>query len=123
MKLNHLSLSTPYVQELAKFFVDHFDFVVTKKRPDGSIIALSCDEFDLVIAASVEAETIYPQGFHFGFIVDGLDQVQTAYDRLKLAGLNGVGEIARNERGAQFFFTAPGGITMELGCHRQERAD
>lgn len=117
MKLNHLHLQAGNASELATFLVDFFGFEVKLASPDRRLIALGTEGFDLVIQEANDGTPVYPKDFHFGFILDDMQQVQAVYARLQQAGVTVLGEIAQNRRGTQFFCSGPGGMRIEVGCH------
>ncbi|MBJ7313341.1 VOC family protein [Rugamonas sp. CCM 8940] len=117
MKLNHLNLQVDDAAKMAAFLVEHFGFSVTLEKPDRSIIALQGDGFDLVLQQTEDGPPAYPPGFHFGFILANHEQVDAAHTRLRRAGVVVDKEISQSRRGSQFFFAAPGGLRLEIGCH------
>jgi lactoylglutathione lyase len=121
MKLNHLNLCVPDPRQTSQFFVDYFGF--RRGNTNGlDTIAVIFGEDDFVLALSnfdKKAAPVYPNGFHFGFIQESREQVDSMYARLHEAGF--AAEAPRSLHGSwTFYFNAPGDILVEVQ-HLNER--
>src|SRR5579871_1018055 len=114
VKLNHVNLPVADVSATREFFEKHFGFdCIAEPTTDNVVLT---DNAGLVLTISnfdhVD-EVTYPKWFHVGFMQDSDDKVDEIYDRLKTAGMP-LGK-PRNMHGAHtFYFTAPGGFTVEV---------
>jgi hypothetical protein len=112
VKLNHLDLQTTDVQALAAFFVDHFD-LLRRSNDRSPAIAILGDEAGFTLVLQRHAAPAYPDGFHVGFIHDGVEAVRAHHARLAAAGL-AVSPIDVNNRGTRFYLHAPGELLVEV---------
>ena len=122
MKLNHIDLQVPDVQEAAAFFAHWFGFVPTSSRTSAAIAILRGDpDFTLVLQRARPGAT-YPDGFHIGFLVDDAETVVDFQRRARAGGLE-VSDVERNGRGTMAYCYGPGRILVEVSCRRgAERA-
>lgn len=74
---------------------------------DDAGLVLTVSNFDHV------DQVAYPKWFHVGFMQDSDDRVDEIYDRLKKAGMQ-PGKPERMHGARTFYFTAPGGFTVEV---------
>jgi lactoylglutathione lyase len=58
-------------------------------------------------------QVAYPKWFHVGFMQDSDDRVDEIYDRLRKAGMQ-PGKPENMHEARTFYFTAPGGFTVEV---------
>jgi len=117
MKLNHLNVIVPDPKQTSQFFVDYFGF--RRANSNGlDTIAVLFGEDGFVLALSNFDKTnvpVYPPGFHFGFIQDTQEQVDSLYERLHAAGF--ATETPRSFHGSwTFYFNAPGDVSVEVQC-------
>jgi len=119
MKLNHIDLQVPDVQETAQFFERHFAFKLLT-APTAKNIAVLHDEegFSLVLQKSKRQDEVYPEGFHIGFVLDDVEQVYSMFNRLKGEGVQ-VGEVLVNNRGTMFYFKIPGDVLVEISANKK----
>jgi lactoylglutathione lyase len=115
MRLNHLNLTVPDVEQTREFFVNYLEFrsVTTKGRDslavliDESGFVLTLNNFEKV------TEVNYPGAFHIGFMQESRERVDEIHQRLKSAGLDA--EPPKEFHGAwTFYFRAPGGFLVEI---------
>jgi catechol 2,3-dioxygenase-like lactoylglutathione lyase family enzyme len=57
----------------------------------------------------------YPDGFHFGFLVDDEDSVRRFHGKAQRLGLE-VSEIIRDGRGTHVYCTGPDDLLAEVSC-------
>lgn len=119
MKLNHLDLQVPDVQEAAAFFERWFGFRRTSNPASPALVFLEGDDgFVLVFQRSKDGAP-YPEGFHVGFLVDTPADVVAFHARAKKAGLT-LGDVVTNGRGTMIYFVAPGGILVEVSARAKK---
>jgi lactoylglutathione lyase len=125
MTINHLNLTvsdpTETSQFLAKYFGlerrggnagmqmlyddQHMVLTLIKGRPD--------DRDQSAAAAGKPAGVRYPSSFHIGFIVESRDRVNQINQQLRADGIEA--DAPAHLHGAwTFYFTAPGGFTIEV---------
>jgi lactoylglutathione lyase len=117
MKLNHLNLCVPHVRETAEFFEKHLGFRLAETK-GRDVLAVLFDEsgFALVLSNFPKAQAFeYPKDFHIGLLQENKEQVQAIHDRLQAAGTN-VPPPKGMHGSWGFYFTAPGGIMVEISC-------
>jgi catechol 2,3-dioxygenase-like lactoylglutathione lyase family enzyme len=117
MKLNHLNICTSDPNAAAEFFVKYFAF---ERAPTGmeDTICVVRDETGFVLLFSnfsKKAAPVYPDGFHFGFILETREAVNRMYERLQADGH--ASQPPRMLHGSwTFYFTAPGNFLLEMQC-------
>jgi lactoylglutathione lyase len=116
MKLNHLNLTVDDVPAARAFLEKHFGlrpFGEGKKNFD-----VLFDDDDLVltlIGAGRSKRVSYPETFHVGFIQPTEGDVDRINERLRGDGVD-VPPPSRQHGAWTFYFTAPGGFTIEVLC-------
>jgi predicted enzyme related to lactoylglutathione lyase len=119
LHLNHLDLQVTDVPAAAAFFVHHFGFTLASNGTSPALAILSdAAGFSLVLQRQQHADERYPEGFHFGFIVDTVDAVHAQRARLIESGVAGVGEIIVNGRGTMFYMRGPSDLVIEVSVRR-----
>ena len=114
MKLNHVNLPVADVSATRDFFEKHFGFQCIAEPTDANVVLTDNAGLVLTISNFDRADEVtYPKWFHVGFMQDSDDKVDKIYDQLKTAGVKP--DKPRNMHGAHtFYFTAPGGFTVEV---------
>ena len=116
MKLNHLNLTVTDAAETAAFLEKHFGLRPMEGVEAKRSFAIVRDDDGLVltlIRASRTDEVRYPPTFHVGFIQPSEAQVDEINQQLKDDGFD-VPPPARFHGSWTFYFTAPGGFTIEV---------
>jgi len=114
VKLNHLDLQVNDVQQTVTFFEEAFGFQLQSNRRSSSIAILSDgDGFVLVLQRKKSETDAYPDGFHFGFLVDDPEAVHRFHATAHRLGLE-VSEIIDNGRGTHVYCTGPDGLLAEV---------
>jgi catechol 2,3-dioxygenase-like lactoylglutathione lyase family enzyme len=114
MKLNHLDLQVTDVGRTVTFFEDAFDFHLRSNRQSSAIAFLDDgDGFVLVLQRKKSEAGSYPDGFHFGFLVDDVESVHRFHARAQALGLE-TSDIIENGRGTQVYCSAPDGLLAEV---------
>ena len=117
MKLNHLNICTSEVRSAAKLFEQYFGFRRVNATTSEKLAVLKNEEGFLLLFSNFDkdAKPHYPEGFHFGFILDTREAVNTIYQRLNAAGI--ASEPPREMHGSwTFYFAAPGNLLIEVQC-------
>ncbi len=118
MKLNHLNLTVTDPVETQTFLARYFDL-----KPMGKAnrhISFLSDDNGMVLSLTNkelggESEVTYPSTFHIGFIQETEERVNEINQRLKADGF-AVPPPSRQHGSWTFYFTAPGGFTIEVLC-------
>ena len=114
MRLNHLNIGVPDLDEASTFLTTHFGLKEVHRQKD--FIAILLDETGFVLAVSREAEPKYPKLFHLGFLQDTREQVDALFERFQALGLVR-GEGPRPVHGSYgFYFHALGGVMFEVSA-------
>jgi catechol 2,3-dioxygenase-like lactoylglutathione lyase family enzyme len=115
MKLNHLDLQVADVPRAVTFFEDAFGFQVQSNRRSSAIAFLDDGGgFVLVLQRKKSDTDRYPDGFHFGFLVDDVESVHSFHARARALGLE-TSDIIENGRGTQVYCSGPDGLLAEVG--------
>jgi lactoylglutathione lyase len=117
MHLNHLNLIVTDVAETSALLRRHFGMrQITRPSPPG--VALLHDDTGLALALTPAREghkVEYPPTFHIGFIQPSKEEVDRIHERLLADGLHAPAPCWRHDSWT-FYFTAPGGLTIEVLC-------
>lgn len=114
MKLNHLDLQVADVPRTVTFFEEAFGFQLQSNRRSSTIAILSdTDGFVLVLQRKKSETDKYPDGFHFGFLVEDLATVHRFHTRALDLGLD-VSEVIDNGRGTHVYCAGPDGLLAEV---------
>jgi catechol 2,3-dioxygenase-like lactoylglutathione lyase family enzyme len=120
VKLNHLDLQVADVPRTVTFFEDAFGFQLQSNRRSSSIAILSDgDGFVLVLQHKKSEDERYPDGFHFGFLVEDPEFVHRFHAMAHQLGLE-VSEIIENGRGTHVYCKGPDGLLAEVS-HRERQ--
>jgi catechol 2,3-dioxygenase-like lactoylglutathione lyase family enzyme len=115
MRLNHLNLTVPDVQQTREFFETYFGFRCLTERGRGALVVLA-DESGFILSLNNldKADKVeYPGIFHIGFMQESRERVDEIYQRLTSGGFDA--EPPREFHGAwTFYFRAPGGFLVEV---------
>jgi lactoylglutathione lyase len=116
MRLNHLNLTVADVPKSRDFFATYFGFQCVVERGRDSLAVMVDDSRFILTLNNFDkaADVAYPGAFHIGFMQDSREKVDGIFERLKADGFNP--QEPREFHGAwTFYFTAPGGFTVEVG--------
>jgi lactoylglutathione lyase len=112
MKLNHLNLTVTDPMATSEFLARHFGL-----RPGGGNRGMQVlyddDGMVLTLIKGRREDVRYPPTFHIGFIQPSEQRVDEINARLREAGLE-IDPPARMHGAWTFYFTAPGGFTIEV---------
>jgi catechol 2,3-dioxygenase-like lactoylglutathione lyase family enzyme len=88
MRLNHLGLPVRDERRSRLFYETYFGFDPTtaQRYEDGTVIVRNTDGFDLALHASPAVGPL-PDFLHFGFRLDGPDEVRALLARLSADGV------------------------------------
>jgi catechol 2,3-dioxygenase-like lactoylglutathione lyase family enzyme len=113
MRLNHLNLTVPNVDETRDFMEKYFGF---RRLVDRQNLTVLSDESGFVLTLNnfgKAAAVAYPKAFHIGFMQPNRQRVDEFYDRLKADGYDPA--APKEFHGAwTFYFNAPGGFMIEV---------
>ena len=116
MQLNHLNLTVDNAQVAGEFLAKYFGL----KPMDGvrmtDRFAILRDEVGMILTLIkdyADAEIVYPSNFHIGFAQASEEDVNAINERLKADGYE-VPPPSRQHGSWTFYFTAPGGYTIEV---------
>jgi catechol 2,3-dioxygenase-like lactoylglutathione lyase family enzyme len=114
VKLNHLDLQVADVPLAVTFFEEAFGFQLQSNRWSSAIAFLSDGDGFVLVLHRQKAETDrYPDGFHFGFLVDDVESVRRFHARAQALGLE-TSEVIENGRGTQVYCSGPSGLLAEV---------
>ncbi len=117
MKLNHIDLQVPDVHRATDFFQRYFGFELRSNPSSPAIAILHGDgDFVLVLQRKKRDDERWPEGFHIGFHVDALADVERVHALAKAEGLE-VSDITSGNRGTLVYLTSADGILVEVN-HR-----
>ncbi|MBO7746825.1 VOC family protein [Paenibacillus sp. MWE-103] len=122
MKLNHLNVCVPDLNEAVTFFRDVFGFELNGRHGDAIAAMTDDDGFSLVLSSLRPGEEGYPKDFHLGFYVDTIADVDGFHDKLAAAGIAAEQRPRRIRNGYTLYFTALGGILFEVTSFQREAA-
>ena len=115
MRLNHIDLQVPDVQQAAAFFERWFAFELqSSPRSPAIAILRGADGFCLVLQRRGQDER-YPATFHVGFLLNDPAQVLDFHTRARGAGLH-ISDVERTARGTLTYLRAPGELLIEISC-------
>ena len=121
MNLNHLDLQVFDVQASARFFERYFGLALRSNAGSPALAFLTDPSGFVLVLQRAKSEQPYPEGFHLGFLVDGVDQVRQLHARAVADGLK-VSDVIVNGRGTMIYVTAPEGYYVEVSCQNHRLA-
>jgi catechol-2,3-dioxygenase len=117
MKLNHLNLTVDDPLQTQAFLAKYF--ALQPMGGNANIAFLSDDNGMVLSLTNVklggESDVRYPATFHIGFIQESNERVDEINARLAADGFD-VPAPSRQHGSWTFYFTAPGGFTIEVLC-------
>jgi len=114
LNMNHISIPAVDVMTEANFFKEHFGARIEFVDAATGSALLKHGANDIVIEAMKET-VLWHKDFHFGFELETRREVETMYERLKIAGVRLETEVFnRFGRGSRFFARTPGGVQFEI---------
>lgn len=119
MRLNHINLVVSDLDEARVFFETCFEMRLVTQKAEA--VAVLSDEggFVLVLsslAAFRQAAQPYPNLFHVGFLQTTRDEVDSAFARIRAAGVALENAPRAIRDGYGFYFHALDGIQFEVSC-------
>lgn len=115
MRMNHINLSVPNVQETRSFLERYFGLRFMGDSTNSKI-AVALDEGDCIIALSNFSNSdsySYPAAFHIGFNLPSRADVDAMHERLTADGYK-VGRRTEFHGAWTFYLDAPGGFVIEV---------
>ena len=86
MALNHVALTVRDRQRSAAFYARHFD-LTTRVHDDEHLLILGSSDGSLLALSEGEVTAAPPRPNHFGFQAADAEEVRTARDALRAAGV------------------------------------
>jgi catechol 2,3-dioxygenase-like lactoylglutathione lyase family enzyme len=118
MHLNHLDLHVSDVPKTAALLEELLGLRVVSNRGSEAIAILEDGAgFTLVLQRMKRAEDRYPEGFHFGCLVDDEEMVVRFQQHARGGGLD-VSDVLRNRRGVLCYARIGDGILLEVSWQR-----
>lgn len=122
MKLNHLDLQVADVQRTATLFEELLGFRHESSRTSPALAILTDGEgFTLVLQRKKNESETYPEGFHFGCLVPGVEIVKQFHADAQARGLD-VSDVIENNRGILVYCRTWDGLLIEVSWHRPRQA-
>jgi lactoylglutathione lyase len=114
MKLNHVNRPVADISAIRTVCETHVGFYCIAEPSEANVVLMDNAGLVLTISNFDHADkVIYPKEFHVGFMQDSDASVDDVHDRLERAGLH-IGKLADMHGARTFYFTAPGGFTVEV---------
>lgn len=115
MKLNHINLVVSNVVEAIHLFETYFNFKCIDIKGDNIVAILKgADDFTLVIMTNKNGQSVYPDAFHVGFMLDSEEEVIKTYDTLKSDGVV-IGQEPKKIRDSFGFYFNYDSVMIEVG--------
>jgi lactoylglutathione lyase len=119
MILNHLNLTVTSPRETQEFLIRYFGLKQLAKGNEQ--MAFLTDDAGMILTLTNvkmgrETEVKYPANFHIGFAQLNREAVDQINARLKADGFD-VEPPSKQHGSWTFYFTAPGGFTIEVLSH------
>jgi glyoxylase I family protein len=86
MPLNHVSLTVTDPERSARFYSEHFG-LTERLHDDEHRFILGAADGSVLALSTGDAPISLPEGNHFGFQLDTVDEVRAARERLRAAGV------------------------------------
>ncbi|MEO7715426.1 MAG: VOC family protein [Capsulimonas sp.] len=117
MTLNHLNLCVRDVPEARTLFTTYFGFrALTEKEKPPLAVLEGENGFVLVLSRFTDETPVYPKAFHIGFMQESPEKVWEVYRTLQAGGVTLPHEPRPVHGSFGFYFTALGGILIEVGA-------
>jgi catechol-2,3-dioxygenase len=112
MDLNHLHLHVHQLSLAQRFYERYFDFEEIARH--GEILFLRNNEgFDLTLIEEEDPD-LFPEWFHFGFRLEGPEDVTEMYRRMRRGKITIVDELTEDEDYVNFRCADPDGNSIEV---------
>ncbi|NML20869.1 VOC family protein [Pseudoflavitalea sp. G-6-1-2] len=118
MQINHLNFPVSDVAQTRSFFEKHFNFTCREVKGDNMLVVLENETGFVLTLMSTDfnrnGNSVYPDAFHMGFLVNDQETVRSVWKRLSNGGVV-LEQEPRNMRGVfGFYLHAPGNILIEV---------
>jgi catechol 2,3-dioxygenase-like lactoylglutathione lyase family enzyme len=119
VKLNHLDLQVTDIQRSVHLFEQLFGLQLDSSRTSPALAILSDGMgFTLVLQRRKNEAEAYPEGFHFGFLLDDVDAVRRFHARAKEGALVEVSDVIENGRGVLVYLRTWDSLLIEVSWQR-----
>ena len=115
MNLNHLGLGVTEVPATVGMLEKYFQMRPVEGSPDTPNMGFLNDDSGALLTIFKVPDATYPKIFHIGFMQDHVDQVEVLHEQLTADGFN-PGKMKEEHGRLTFYFTAPGGFTVEVNA-------
>ena len=124
MKLNHLDLQVSDVQRSVCLFEELLGFHLQSSRTSPALAILVGEGgFTLVLQRRKNAADQYPEGFHFGFLVEDVETVRRFHAAARARADLDVSDVIENGRGVLVYSRTDDGLLLEVSWHRPRAHD
>lgn len=115
MTINHLNLIVSNVNDAVKFFEDYFGFYCELVKGEDVVAVLKNEEdFTLVIMSNKNGDITYPKGFHIGFMINSIEEVDILHKKL-VDGKIEITQPPRKIRNSYAFYFYFDNLFIEIG--------
>ena len=118
LKLNHLDLQVADVQRSVDLFERLLGLRLQSSRTSPALAILSDEAGFTLVLQRRKGEAPYPDGFHFGFLVDDPATVRTFQSEARGWGSLQVSDVIENGRGVLTYVRTWDGILLEVSWQR-----
>ena len=117
MRLNHLDLPVPDIAATRDFFETWLGFIHERTLGQNGLSILRDSAGFVLVLSRLQREgaQTWPYPFHIGFHMETEAAVSDLHRRMTEGGVD-VGETSVQRGAFSFYFTAPGGILVEVAC-------
>lgn len=115
MNLNHLGLGVTEVPETVAMLEKYFGLRRLEHSPVNAKMGFLNDDSGALITLFKVPDATYPKIFHIGFMQDKVERVLDLHEQLTTDGFN-PGQTKEEFGRLTFYFTAPGGFTVEVNA-------
>lgn len=119
MNLNHLGLGVTEVPATVSMFEKYFGLRRLEHSPVSDKMGFLNDDSGALITIFKVPDASYPKIFHIGFMQDEVAQVLALHEQLTQDGF-APGNTKEEFGRLTFYFTAPGGFTVEVNAFMTE---
>ena len=118
LKLNHLDLQVADVQRSVDLFERLLGLRLRSSRTSPALAVLSDEAGFTLVLQRRKDEAPYPDGFHFGFLVDDPDTVRAFQAEARGWDSLVVSDVIENGRGVLTYVRTWDGLLLEVSWQR-----
>jgi catechol 2,3-dioxygenase-like lactoylglutathione lyase family enzyme len=117
VNINHLDLQVRDVQKTATLYEELLGLHHRSSRTSPAKAILGDDAGFTLVLQRRQDDGSYPEGFHFGFLVDDIERVRAFHEKARERTLD-VSDIIENNRGTLVYWKTDDGFLVEVSCPR-----